>query len=42
MKKFKTLLIMTLCFTFIITTTPVTPDYDIQPLGHYEKDETRL
>ena len=42
MKKFKTLLIMMLCFTFIITTTTVTQDYDINPLGHHEKDETRL
>lgn len=31
---------MTLCFAFIVTTTTVAPDYDINPYGHYEKDST--
>lgn len=35
MKKFKTLLIMTLCFAFIVTTTTVAPDYDIKPCDHH-------
>ena len=34
MKKFKTLLILTLCFTFVVTTTTVTPNYDVNPCGH--------
>lgn len=38
MKKFKTLLILTLCFTFMITTTDsytYHANYEITPLGHY-------
>lgn len=40
MKKVKTLFILTLCFTFIVTTTTVTRNYDISPYGHYKNDET--
>lgn len=35
MKKFKTLLIMALCFAFIVTTTTVAPNYDTNPCGHH-------
>ena len=42
MKKFKTLLIMTLCFAFIVTTTTVAPNYEINPCGHYwEQPDTK-
>lgn len=41
MKRIKTLFIMALCFAFIVTTTTVTPDYDINPCDHYwDKGET--
>lgn len=35
MKKLKTLLILTLCFTFIITTSNLNMNSDINPLGHH-------
>ena len=40
MKKFKMLLAMVVCFAFIITTTTVNSNYDINPCGHYVKDNT--
>lgn len=42
MKKFKHLLILTLCFTFMITTTDICrsySDYQISPLEHYTNPE---
>ena len=41
MKKFKNLLIFTLCLTFMVTTLDVSAsstDYEISPLDHYTKD----
>lgn len=38
MKKRNTLLILTLCFAFILTTTMVNTVCEINPLGHHEKD----
>lgn len=40
MKKFKMLLAMMFCFAFIITTTNVNSNYDINSYGHYVKDNT--
>lgn len=42
MKKIKTLLILTLCFAFIITTTTVAPNYDVNPCGHLTNTGDRL
>lgn len=35
MKRLKTVLIMTLYFAFIITTTTITPNYSINSCEHY-------
>ena len=42
MKKIKTLFILALCFTILATSTPVAPDYDVNPCGHYGIDDDRL
>ena len=42
MKKIKTLLIMALCFAFIVTTTTVAPDYDTDPCGHLTNTGERI
>ena len=42
MKKIKTLLIMALCFAFIVTTTTVAPDYDTNPCGHLTNNGERI
>ena len=40
MKKFKILLIMTLCFAFVLTTNIVTPNYDVNyVLKRYASDD---
>ena len=44
MKKIKNLLILTLCFTFMITTVDTYSsytDYEISPLDHYNREETK-
>lgn len=38
MKKINTLLIITLCFSFMITTTCINTFYELNPLGHYTND----
>lgn len=38
MKKIKTLLIITFCFTFVIMTTNLNEIHEIQPLNHHHTD----
>ncbi len=42
MKKFRTLLILTLCLTFMVTTTDVSAsstNYEISPLEHFTNEK---
>lgn len=44
MKKFRNLFILTLCFTFMITTVDSFrsyTDYEISPLEHYNKESKK-
>lgn len=42
MKKIKTLLIITLCLTFVLTNTPFNTSNEPSPLDHYSKDVEKI